>query len=141
MPGIADPGAVIVKRPINEHQVKPLVGPSSILLAMMSSGLNGQTLPLTDIFPSIKKNEKSHKNFRKQITKLDQSQIFMETPYRNEKLLENLKRVLDSETNLCIAYDLTQPGEFIKTMDMGLWKKTNMSFHKRPAIFIIHKQG
>ena len=65
----------------------------------------------------------------------------METPYRNEKLLEDLKRVLDKETKLCIAYNLTQPGEFIKTMSMYRWNKTNISFHKKPAIFIIHKQG
>ncbi|MEC7124943.1 MAG: SAM-dependent methyltransferase, partial [Bacteroidota bacterium] len=72
--------------------------------------------------------------------KLDQSQIFMETPYRNEKLLEDLKRILDSKTNLCIAYDLTQSSEFIKTLDIGQWKKKYISFHKKPAIFIIHKQ-
>ena len=142
-PGIADPGAIIVQKayPMN-IRVKPLVGPSSILLAMMSSGLNGQNFAFNGYLP-IDKNErkKTIKTLENRSQKLDQSQIFMETPYRNEKLLEDLKRVLDRETNLCIAYDLTQPSEFIKTMDMGLWKKTNISFHKRPAIFIIHKQG
>jgi 16S rRNA (cytidine1402-2'-O)-methyltransferase len=141
-PGIADPGAVILQKayPL-KIRIKPLVGPSSILLAMMSSGLNGQNFAFNGYLP-IDKNErkKAIKTLENRSQKLDQSQIFMETPYRNEKLLEDLKRVLDSETNLCIAYDLTQPGEFIKTMDMNLWKKKNIHFHKRPAIFIIHKQ-
>lgn len=142
-PGIGDPGAVILKKAYHLNiQVKPLVGPSSILLAMMSSGLNGQNFAFNGYLP-INKNERKNaiKNLEKRSQKLNQSQIFMETPYRNEKLLEDLKRVLNMETNLCIAYDLTQPGEFIKTMDMNLWKKTNIHFHKRPAIFIIHKQG
>ena len=141
-PGIADPGAVILQKayPL-KIMIKPLVGPSSILLAMMSSGLNGQNFAFNGYLP-IDKNErkKAIKTLENRSQKLDQSQIFMETPYRNEKLLEDLKRVLDRETNLCIAYDLTQPGEFIKTMDMNLWKKKNIHFHKRPAIFIIHKQ-
>jgi 16S rRNA (cytidine1402-2'-O)-methyltransferase len=141
-PGIADPGAVILQKayPL-KIRIKPLVGPSSILLAMMSSGLNGQNFAFNGYLP-IDKNErkKAIKTLENRSQKLDQSQIFMETPYRNEKLLEDLKRVLDRETNLCIAYDLTQPGEFIKTMDMNLWKKKNIHFHKRPAIFIIHKQ-
>ena len=142
-PGIADPGAVILQKayPL-KIRIKPLVGPSSILLAMMSSGLNGQNFAFNGYLP-IDKNErkKAIKTLENRSQKLDQSQIFMETPYRNEKLLEDLKQVLGRETNLCIAYDLTQPGEFIKTMDINLWKKKNIRFHKRPAIFIIHKQG
>ena len=140
-PGIADPGAVILQKanPMN-IMVKPLVGPSSILLAMMSSSLNGQNFAFNGYIP-IDKDErrKALKTLENRSKKLDQSQIFMETPYRNEKLLEDLKHVLDKETKLCIAYDLTQPGEFIKTMSMTLWKKTNINFHKKPAIFIIQK--
>jgi 16S rRNA (cytidine1402-2'-O)-methyltransferase len=142
-PSIADPGAIIVQKAYTLNiKVKPLVGPSSILLAMMSSGLNGQNFAFNGYLP-IDKNErkKAIKALENRSQKLDQSQIFMETPYRNEKLLEDLKRVLGRETKLCIAYDLTQPGEFIKTMDMNLWKKKNIRFHKKPAIFIIHKQG
>lgn len=141
-PGIADPGAVILQKayPMN-IMVKPLVGPSSILLAMMSSSLNGQNFAFNGYIP-IDKDERRKvlKTLENRSQKLDQSQIFMETPYRNEKLLEDLKNVLDKETKLCIAYDLTQPGEFIKTMSMSLWKKTNINFHKKPAIFIIQKQ-
>ncbi len=142
-PGIADPGAVITQKAYSMNiRVKPLVGPSSILLAMMSSGLNGQNFAFNGYLPIDKKErKKAIKTLENRSQKLDQSQIFMETPYRNEKLLEDLKRNLDSETNLCIAYDLTQSSEFIKTLDMDQWKKKYISFHKKPAIFIIHKQG
>ena len=142
-PGIADPGAVIAQKAYSMNiRVKPLVGPSSILLAMMSSGLNGQNFAFNGYLPIDKKErKKAIKTLEKRSHKLDQSQIFMETPYRNEKLLEDLKRILDSETNLCIAYNLTQSSEFIKTLDIGQWKKKYISFHKKPAIFIIHKQG
>ena len=142
-PGIADPGAVIAQKAYSMNiRVKPLVGPSSILLAMMSSGLNGQNFAFNGYLPIDKKErKKAIKTLENRSQKLDQSQIFMETPYRNEKLLEDLKRNLDSETNLCIAYDLTQSSEFIKTLDMDQWKKKYISFHKKPAIFIIHKQG
>jgi 16S rRNA (cytidine1402-2'-O)-methyltransferase len=142
-PGIADPGAVIAQKAYSMNiRVKPLVGPSSILLAMMSSGLNGQNFAFNGYLPIDKKErKKAIKNLEYRSQKLDQSQIFMETPYRNEKLLEDLKHILDSETNLCIAYDLTKSSEFIKTLDMGQWKKKYISFHKKPAIFIIHKKG
>ena len=142
-PGIADPGAVIAQKAYSMNiRVKPLVGPSSILLAMMSSGLNGQNFAFNGYLPIDKKErKKAIKTLENRSQKLDQSQIFMETPYRNEKLLEDLKHILDSETNLSIAYDLTQSSEFIKTLNMGQWKNKYISFHKKPAIFIIHKQG
>ena len=142
-PGIADPGAVITQKAYSMNiRVKPLVGPSSILLAMMSSGLNGQNFAFNGYLPIEKKErKKAIKTLENRSQKLDQSQIFMETPYRNKKLLEDLKRILDNETNLCIAYDLTQSSEFIKTLDIDQWKKKYISFHKKPAIFIIHKQG
>ncbi|MDB2521146.1 SAM-dependent methyltransferase [Flavobacteriaceae bacterium] len=142
-PGIADPGAVIVQKayPMN-IKVKPLVGPSSILLAMMSSGLNGQSFAFNGYLPIDKiERKKAIKNLEIRSQKWDQSQIFMETPYRNEKLLEDLKQTLERETKLCIAYELTQPDEFIKTMTVGEWNKTKLHFHKKPAIFIIHKPG
>ena len=142
-PGIADPGAVIVQKayPLN-IRVKPLVGPSSILLAMMSSGLNGQNFAFNGYLP-VEKNErkKAIKYLENKSQKWDQSQIFMETPYRNEKLMKDLKRLLDRETKLCIAFELTQPYEFIKTMTIGEWNKTKLHLHKKPCIFIIHKQG
>ena len=140
-PGVADPGAIMVQKANQLHvNVKPLVGPSSILLAMMGSGLNGQNFAFNGYLPIDRtERKKALKVLESRSLKLNQSQIFMETPYRNKKLLEDLKQVLNTETQLCIAFQLTQADEFIKTMNIGLWKKTKISFHKKPAIFIIHK--
>lgn len=142
-PGVADPGAEIVEKAYRlDIKVKPLVGPSSILLAMMSSGLNGQNFAFNGYLPIDKiERKKAIKALESKSQKTDQSQIFMETPYRNEKLLEDLKQVLNHNTQLCIAYELTQAEEFVKTMNVGLWKKTKINFHKKPAIFIIHQQA
>ena len=140
-PSIADPGAIIVQKAYTLNiKVKPLVGPSSILLAMMSSGLNGQNFAFNGYLPiETLERKKVIKNLENKSQKWDQSQIFMETPYRNEKLFLDLKHTLDRETKLCIAYELTQPDEFVKTMSVGQWNKTIIQFHKKPAIFIIHK--
>ena len=140
-PGVADPGAVIVKLAHEKGiQVIPLVGPSSILLAMMSSGMNGQSFAFNGYLP-IEKGEKKAaiKNFEAQSGIKNQSQIFIETPYRNNKLLEDLLQTLQSNTLLCIATDITLPTEFIKTMRVADWKKTTVDLHNRPTIFILHK--
>ena len=140
-PAIADPGADIVKI---AHEkgiiVKPLIGPSSILLAMMGSGFNGQNFAFNGYLP-IDKNEKKSalKRFEKLSGELDQSQIFIETPYRNNKLLEQLTSVLQPSTRVCIACDITLPTEYIVTKSIKDWKNTNVDLHKRPTIFIIHK--
>ncbi|QCX38230.1 SAM-dependent methyltransferase [Aureibaculum algae] len=141
VPAVADPGASIVQL---AHQkgisVVPLVGPSSIIMAMMASGLNGQSFAFNGYLP-IEKGER--KKSIKQLEKLsfdkNQSQIFIETPYRNEKLLEDLKQTLSGQTKLCIAVDITLSTEFIKTMTVNDWKRQKVNLHKRPAIFIIHK--
>jgi 16S rRNA (cytidine1402-2'-O)-methyltransferase len=140
-PSIADPGAIIVQKAYTLNiKVKPLVGPSSILLAMISSGLNGQNFAFNGYLPiDTVERKKAIKNLENKSRKWDQSQIFMETPYRNEKVFLDLKNTLDRETKLCIAYELTQPDEFVKTMSVGQWNKTIIQFHKKPAIFIIHK--
>lgn len=142
-PGIADPGAAIVEKAYRlDIKVKPLIGPSSILLAMMSSGLNGQNFAFNGYLPIDKTDrKKAIKALESKSQKINQSQIFMETPYRNEKLLEDLKQILNLDTQLCIAYELTQAEEFIKTMNVERWKKTKVRFHKKPAIFIIHKKA
>jgi 16S rRNA (cytidine1402-2'-O)-methyltransferase len=140
-PGVADPGAVIVKLAHEKGiQVIPLVGPSSILLAMMSSGMNGQSFAFNGYLP-IEKGEKKGaiKNFEAQSGIKNQSQIFIETPYRNNKLLEDLLQTLQSNTLLCIATDITLPTEFIKTMRVADWKKATVDLHNRPTIFILHK--
>ena len=140
-PGIADPGAVIVKIAHEKGiQVVPLVGPSSILMAMMSSGMNGQNFAFNGYLP-IDKSEKKQaiKNLEKLSADKNQSQIFIETPYRNGKLIEDLLQTLQPDTQLCIAADITLPSEFIKTFRASQWKKMKLDLDKRPCIFIVHK--
>jgi len=140
-PGVADPGAVIVKL-AHEKGIKviPLVGPSSILLAMMASGMNGQSFTFNGYLPIDKSEKKSAlKNLEKLSFEKNQSQIFIETPYRNNKLLEDILQVLQPSTQLCIATDITLPTEYIKTLRVADWKKTKVDLHNRPTIFIIHK--
>ena len=140
-PGVADPGAVIVKLAHEKGiQVVPLVGPSSILLAIMASGMNGQSFTFNGYLP-IEKSEK--KSALKSLEKLshdkNQSQIFIETPYRNNKMLEDILQTVNSSTQICIATDITLPTEYIKTMSASQWKNTKVDLHNRPTIFIIHK--
>ena len=141
-PGIADPGAVIIAK-AHRHgiKVKPLVGPSSILLAQMSSGLNGQNFAFNGYLPIEKSERKKFiKELEKRSQKLDQSQIFIETPYRNDQIFSDLIGSLHLETKLCVAYNLTLENEFIKTAPIYEWKKTKLNFNKWPAIFILHKE-
>ena len=140
-PGVADPGAVIVKiAHENGIQVVPLVGPSSILLAMMGSGMNGQSFAFNGYLPIDKGEKKAAiKNFESLSSAKNQSQIFIETPYRNNKLVEDLLQTLQPNTLLCIATDITLPTEYIKTLRVADWKKTKVDLHNRPTIYIIHK--
>lgn len=140
-PGVADPGAVIVKLAHEKGiQVVPLVGPSSILLAMMASGMNGQSFTFNGYLPIDKDEKKSAlKHFEKLSQDKNQSQIFIETPYRNNKLVEDILQIVNPSTHLCIATDITLPTEFIKTMRVADWKKLKVDLHNRPTIFIIHK--
>ncbi|WP_026724818.1 SAM-dependent methyltransferase [Flavobacterium sasangense] len=140
-PGVADPGAVIVKLAHEKAiQVVPLVGPSSILLALMASGMNGQSFAFNGYLP-IDKNDKKQalKNFERLSQDKNQSQLFIETPYRNNKLMEDLLQILQPNTLLCVACDITLPTEFIKTKTVNQWKKEKADLHNRPCIFIIHK--
>ncbi|MEK6451199.1 MULTISPECIES: SAM-dependent methyltransferase [Myroides] len=140
-PGVADPGAVIVdlahKRNI---KVTPLVGPSSILLSVMASGMNGQSFAFNGYLP-IDKAEK--KNALKGLERLsqekNQSQLFIETPYRNNQLLQDMAQILNPNTLVCVACDITLETEFISTKPASQWKNTKVDLHKRPCIFIIHK--
>lgn len=140
-PGVADPGAAIVKIAHEKGiQVVPLVGPSSILLALMASGMNGQSFAFNGYLPIDKSEKKSAlKYFEKLASEKNQSQIFIETPYRNNKLLEDLLQVLHPNTLLCIAADITLPTEYIKTLKVQDWKKTKVDLQNRPAIFILYK--
>lgn len=140
-PGVADPGAAIVKIAHEKGiQVVPLVGPSSILLAMMASGMNGQSFAFNGYLPIDKGEKKSAlKNFEKLSQDKNQSQLFIETPYRNNKLMEDLLASLQPNTHLCIAADITLPTEYIKTKTVAQWKKDKVDLHNRPCIFIVHK--
>ena len=142
VPAIADPGASIVMLAhIKNITVVPLVGPSSITLAMMASGLNGQNFAFNGYLPIEKlERKKAIKDLEKTSRLKSQSQIFIETPYRNENLFSDLKKVLTPSTMLCIAKNITLPSEFIKTLMISDWKKQKVDLHKQPCIFIIHKQ-
>ena len=140
-PGIADPGAEVVALAHGKNiTVIPLVGPSSLLLAMMASGMNGQGFAFNGYLPINKQERKSEiKKLEKLSFEKNQSQLFIETPYRNDSLIEDLLATLSQETKLCVACDITLPTETIKTKTVKDWKKTKTDFHKRPVVFIIHK--
>lgn len=138
-PGIADPGAAVVKIAHEKNiQVVPLVGPSSIILALMASGLNGQNFAFNG-YLAIEGNErrKEIKRLERKSKEENQSQLFIETPYRNNKLLEELIKTVSPHTKICVACDITLATEYIKTKPASLWKNENVDLHKRPAIFII----
>lgn len=138
-PGIADPGARVVA---NAHEknirVVPLVGPSSLLLAMMASGFNGQNFAFNGYLPIEKGERRTElKRLEKLSKDRDQSQLFIETPYRNNQLLESMAETLSPHTKICVACDLTLATEYIKTSSVEEWKKIKVDLHKRPTLFII----
>ncbi len=140
-PGIADPGAEVVRLAHEKGiPVTPLVGPSSILLAMMSSGMNGQNFSFNGYLPIDKNERKSTiKALEKNSFEKQQAQIFIETPYRNDKMLADLMSILHPSTRLCIASDITLTTEFIVTKTIEGWKNEEILLHKKPTIFIIQK--
>ncbi len=138
-PGIADPGADLVAY---AHQkgvfVSPLTGPSSILLGLMGSGFNGQSFVFHGYLPRDRKPRiGTFKDFEKTATKTGQTQIFMETPYRNMNVLEDLLNECMDTTFLCIACDLTLPTERIQTMTIADWRENAFDLSKRPTMFLI----
>lgn len=141
VPAVADPGATIVKLAHEKGiQVVPLVGPSSILMALMASGMNGQNFAFNGYLPiDNAERKKSIKSLEKLSKEKNQSQIFIETPYRNEKMFTDLKSTLTPGAMLCIAVDISLPDEYIKTYSIADWKRQSPDLHKRPAIFIIQK--
>ena len=139
VPGVADPGAEIVRLAHeNNINVVPLVGPSSILMALMASGLNGQSFAFAGYLP-IKKNERQErlKALEKRSKNERQTQIFMETPYRNMQLLEDILTSCRLETLLTIAADITGQREFIQTKTIKEWKKKLPQLNKIPTVFLI----
>mgnify|MGYP006292743667 CR=1 FL=1 len=139
LPGIADPGSEIVKLVHKQGlHVKPITGPSSIFLALMASGLNGQNFAFNGYLP-IQKAERlqSIRKLEKRSRDEQQSQLFMEAPYRNNQLLDDILKSCRGNTLLCIAMELTSENEFIKTKTVDQWKKKRPPLHKRPCIFIL----
>ncbi|MGY0392084.1 SAM-dependent methyltransferase [Bizionia sp. KMM 8389] len=140
-PAVADPGADVVKIAHQKNiQVVPLVGPSSIIMAVMGSGMNGQSFAFNGYLPIDKQERKAELQRLERLSyQQNQSQLFIETPYRNNAMLADICKVLHPETDVCVACDITLPTEFIKTRTAKEWQKNNADLHKRPAIFIIHK--
>lgn len=143
VPCIADPGSVIAALAHRKGiRVIPLTGPCSLILALMASGLNGQSFTFHGYLPvkqdrrtgMVKKLEKNSGYYR-------QAQIFMETPYRNMQMLETIISVCKPDTLLCIACDITLGSEFIATRTVGEWRKKRPDIHKRPAIYIIQSRN
>ena len=140
VPGVADPGALAVEA-CHRHGIRvvPLTGPSSIVLAMMASGLNGQSFAFNGYLP-VKPPERAQaiRRLERRAHSEVQSQMFIEAPYRNAKLMEQLLQVLAPATRLTLAMDLTAPGEFIATRTVEEWRRSRLpEMQKRPAIFIV----
>ena len=138
-PGIADPGQILIElaQQLNVA-VKPLVGPSSILLALMASGMNGQQFEFVGYLPIDNiERIKAVKEMELTSAKKNSTQIFIETPYRNNQLVETLLKVCKPTTKICIAAELTGINEFIKTKTAADWQKEKTDFHKKPVIFLL----
>jgi 16S rRNA (cytidine1402-2'-O)-methyltransferase len=138
-PGVADPGQILIEEAQKMNVIiKPLVGPNSILLALMASGLNGQHFCFEGYLPidNLEKNKKI-KQLEEDSIKNNSTKIFIETPYRNNKLLETVLQNCKPSTRLCIAAELTSQHESIKTKTIAEWKKENIDLHKKPVIFLL----
>ncbi|MBI3883233.1 MAG: SAM-dependent methyltransferase, partial [Sphingobacteriales bacterium] len=138
-PGIADPGQILIEvaQQMNA-MVKPLVGPSSILLSLMASGMNGQQFQFVGYLP-IDNGEriKMIKELETESQRKNSTQIFIETPYRNNQLLEVLLKTCKPATRICVAAELTAPSEYIKTKTVTEWKSEKIDLHKKPVIFLL----
>ena len=139
-PGIADPGSdVVLSAHLRNIEIKPIIGPSSIVMAMMSSGLNGQSFSFNGYLP-IKEKQliDKIKFYESKSKKENQTQIFIETPYRNNKLLSKLIKTLSSNSMLCVASNINLQNQLIITKKVFLWKKTKIDINKQPTIFIFN---
>lgn len=139
LPAVADPGAQLVDL-AHRHgiEVIPHVGPSSLMMALMASGLNGQSFAFCGYLPAKTDQRRSRlKTIEKVSAQLHQSQIFIETPYRNDSVFSDILSTCMAQTRLCIAINITMPDSQIKTMTIAQWKKESMVIGKRPCVFII----
>ncbi|MCP4123177.1 MAG: SAM-dependent methyltransferase [Bacteroidetes bacterium] len=138
-PGIADPGQYVVAAAHRKGlQVIPLSGPSSIFMALMASGLNGQQFKFNGYLPSDEeKKRKLLRHLEREATQRKETQIFMETPYKNNPMIKTLVSVLDGTTRLCLAANISSENEQIKTKTIAEWKKELPDLHKQPCIYLI----
>lgn len=139
-PGVADPGQALVNLAQQKGAVvKPLVGPNSILLALMGSGMNGQSFQFVGYLPiDVAQRAKAIKSLEAESKQKACTQIFIETPYRNNQLLETLLKTCHPQTQICVAADLTGNEEFIQTKTAQQWKNAVPQLHKRPVIFLLY---
>lgn len=140
-PAIADPGSdVVAIAQKKNYPVVPLIGPSSILLSLMGSGFNGQSFAFHGYLPIDAKDRKQKiEQMETRIFKEEQTQLFIETPYRNDKLVEDLMKHCNQNVKLCIAMNITCEDEYIKTMPIANWKKHLPDMNKKPCIFLLYK--
>ena len=139
LPAVADPGALLVELAHkNDIEVRPFVGPSSLMLALMASGLNGQCFAFTGYLP-VKPDERKAKirTIEKISAQLRQSQIIIETPYRNDQFFSDLLATCSANTRICVAADITLSTQFIKTKSVAEWKKSPVVIGKRPCVFVM----
>jgi 16S rRNA (cytidine1402-2'-O)-methyltransferase len=143
LPGIGDPGSqLIAMAHLNNIKVIPLTGPSSFVLALVASGLNGQSFAFHGYLPvKTPELDKQIKTIEKTSGQLNQTQIFMETPYRNNQMLKQLTESCHPGTQLCVASNITTSEEYIKTQTINEWKRTKIDLHKKPTVFALLKQN
>ncbi|HVM87774.1 MAG TPA: SAM-dependent methyltransferase [Puia sp.] len=141
-PGIADPGQILIALAQQENiPVKPLVGPNSVLLALMASGMNGQHFQFLGYLPIEQSDRvKKIKELEAESQKKKCTQIFIETPYRNNQLMQTILKSCKPQTRLCIAVNITGENESIKTKSIADWEKNLPDIHKRPAIFLLYAE-
>lgn len=140
-PAVADPGALAVAEAHRRgYKVMPLIGPSSILLSLMGSGFNGQSFTFLGYLP-IHASERTAalKQMHADIMRNNRTQIFIETPYRNNRLITDITAALPASTRLCVATDLTGPAQRITTMTLAQWRRQQLDYDKIPAIFLLYK--
>lgn len=140
-PAVADPGALVVAEAHRRgYRVMPLVGPSSILLSLMGSGFNGQSFTFLGYLPiHAAERTAALKQLHADIMRNNRTQIFIETPYRNNKMIADIIAALPATTRLCVATDLTGPGQRITTLTLAQWRKQALDYDKIPAIFLLYK--
>ena len=139
LPAVADPGAQLVALAHrNDIEVVPFVGPSSLMLALMSSGLNGQSFAFCGYIPAKTDERRSRlRTLEKVSGQLKQTQIIIETPYRNDALFADMLSTCSASTKICVAANITMPDAYIKTRSVAQWKKSGLTIGKRPCVFLL----